>query len=164
MRIELESPYKEKYERGYLNVNSEGRNVVWFTLDKKVVAGTSYARYIYCVHLGYELSKEFEIDHKDNDKTNDEISNLQALTKEEHKLKSISEGIKKRVCQLKCPVCAIEFEFEVRNLSTRPNPCCSKKCGGIKAIKTKLLNQGKHNVEDPLISVPSVSPPPESGA
>ena len=32
-----------------------------------------------------------------------------------------------------CPVCGKEFLFAKRNLSTHPNPCCSRRCGGIKS-------------------------------
>ena len=32
-----------------------------------------------------------------------------------------------------CPVCGKKFLFPSRNLSTHPNPCCSRHCGGIKS-------------------------------
>lgn len=35
--------------------------------------------------------------------------------------------------ELTCPVCKQKFLFRKSNLSTRPNPCCSKRCGGIKS-------------------------------
>ena len=31
------------------------------------------------------------------------------------------------------PEKATKFLYEKRNLSTHPNPCCSRKCGGIKS-------------------------------
>ena len=34
---------------------------------------------------------------------------------------------------MECPVCHKQFLFEMRNLKSHPNPCCSRKCGGIKA-------------------------------
>ena len=40
-----------------------------------------------------------------------------------------------------CPICGKKFQFLKRNLSTHPNPCCSRKCGGIKSrekFKKKL--------------------------
>ena len=40
---------------------------------------------------------------------------------------------RKEMVILKCPVCNEEFLFEKRNLSSHLNPCCSRKCGGIKS-------------------------------
>lgn len=32
-----------------------------------------------------------------------------------------------------CPVCGKEFQIEKRNFKFKNNPCCSRKCGGIKS-------------------------------
>lgn len=39
----------------------------------------------------------------------------------------------KEMVELKCPICGIKFLYDKRNLSTHINPCCSRKCGGIKS-------------------------------
>lgn len=44
----------------------------------------SYARYLMSVKEGRVLEEYEEVDHIDNDKTNDEISNLQILTRSEN--------------------------------------------------------------------------------
>ena len=38
-----------------------------------------------------------------------------------------------RRVEMTCPICGKKFQFLKRNLSTHPNPCCSRKCGGIKS-------------------------------
>jgi hypothetical protein len=39
------------------------------------------------IKLGYEVPDDFEVDHKDDDKTNDDINNLQLLSQEQNLLK-----------------------------------------------------------------------------
>lgn len=88
MLIELEEPFKSMYRCGYLNDNADGRKRVAFAgTDGKIVSGMSYARYLMSVKLGYIVPDHLEVDHKDDDRTNDSIDNLQLLTEEENKLK-----------------------------------------------------------------------------
>lgn len=47
----------------------------------------SYARYLMSVKLGYIIPEEFHVDHRNDDKTDDDINNLQLLTKRENDLK-----------------------------------------------------------------------------
>lgn len=46
---------------------------------------------------------------------------------------------------LKCPICGSEFLFEKRNLSSHPNPCCSRRCGGIKSHQTLKQKNNTNN-------------------
>ena len=41
--------------------------------------------------------------------------------------------------KLTCPICGKKFYFPKRNLSTHPNPCCSKQCGYKKGVLTRKL-------------------------
>ena len=71
-----------------------------------------------------------EVDHINGDKLDDRIENLQVISgtynrQKDHKHKEMVMCI--------CPVCGKEFLFEKRNLPFTPNPCCSRKCGGIKS-------------------------------
>jgi hypothetical protein len=87
MIIELQEPFASKWSKGYIVVNNQNRrNVVLFNnqSDRTTI---SYARYLMGVKLGYEVPDHLEVDHKDDDKTNDDINNLQLLTKEENLLK-----------------------------------------------------------------------------
>lgn len=74
--------------------------------------------------------KEDEIDHINGDKMDDRIENLQVISKRNNIHKSHT---RKEFVELTCPVCGEKFLYEKRNLNTHPNPCCSRKCGGIKS-------------------------------
>ena len=91
MKIELKSPYREDWDNGYLLTNREGRKIVClyrYTKDKgEERSTTAYAKYIMCVHLGRYLEKGEEVDHINEDKTDDRIENLQLLSSTENKKK-----------------------------------------------------------------------------
>ena len=53
--------------------------------NKKDRTSTSYARYLFSVKLGRRLSSTEEVDHIDNNKLNDELSNLQVLSPEKNR-------------------------------------------------------------------------------
>lgn len=85
MRLsKVEYPYSDLYKVAYLTTNDEGRKLVIFVKDGKSVKGTPYARYLMAVKLGRFLTKDEQVDHIDNDKTNDDINNLQILTQAEN--------------------------------------------------------------------------------
>lgn len=87
----VEYPYSELYDKATLYRNSEGRYVLAFRNSKinarKVIFTTTLARYKMSVKLGRFLKKDEHVDHIDEDRTNDDISNLQILTPEENALK-----------------------------------------------------------------------------
>ena len=95
----------------------------------------SYARYIYSVNLWERehrfLSDDLEVDHINDDRTDDRIENLQLLTKEENARK---EALRRGRCivLMQCPVCN-KFFFRQHNASglTRVSrhvlsTCCSE--------------------------------------
>ena len=89
MKIELKSPFKEIWKYGYLRESSiDNRKRVDLFNSNTDRTTISYARYLMSVELGKVLSKDFEVDHIDRDCSNDEITNLQVITLEEHKLKT----------------------------------------------------------------------------
>lgn len=135
MKIELQKPYSEIWNRGYLVTNPENRKNVILYNSHSDRSTTSYARYLMSVHLGKIISDEYEIDHIDDDKTNDVIENLQILTKLENHHKQFKTG--EITIQFICPICNSKFELTKRSAYKKVNPCCSKKCGGIKSHQTK---------------------------
>lgn len=88
MKIDLESPFKEIWKQGYLVVNPEGRKNVCLVNSKSHRTTISYARYLYSVSIGSIVEPNMEVDHIDNDKTNDVIDNLQLLQKRENTQKA----------------------------------------------------------------------------
>lgn len=135
MKIEISDYYKQKgYETLYVAVTKEPRRVA--TLRKKdgTMNSISYAKYLYTSYHKIDIPKGIEIDHINGDKMDDRIENLQAISSKYN----IQKDHKKKECVLlTCPICGVEFLFEKRNLKSRPNPCCSRHCGGIKSHKDK---------------------------
>ena len=96
MRLDnVEYPYSTMYKRAYITTNDEGRKLVIFIQNGRPVHGTPYARYLMAVKLGRFLRKDEQVDHIDNDRTNDVIENLQILSQ--------TENIKKYNATLKQP-------------------------------------------------------------
>ena len=97
MKIDLEKPYSEKWRLGYIVVNSENRkNVILFN-NSKDRSTVSYARYLMAVHLGRFLDANEQVDHIDEDKTNDSIENLQILSCAENLRKNAKHRVRGRV-------------------------------------------------------------------
>lgn len=88
MEIQLLPPFNSRWKKGYKVFDSNsGRFRVVFYNSQEDMSGMSFARYVYSLYLGYEVPSEYEVDHINNDKTDDRINNLQLLTKEENRLK-----------------------------------------------------------------------------
>lgn len=130
MKIELEYPYNTKYKFGYLVTNPENRrNVILFnsTKDRSTV---SYARYLMSVKEQRFLDSTEEVDHDNEDKTDDRIENLKIMSKAENMRKNLeARGIKETFFDFVCPVCSKEFKLSKQRSYKKVNPCCSRKCG-----------------------------------
>lgn len=93
----------------------------------------SYARYLMSLHIGRELTPEEEVDHVDDDHTNDVIENLQILTPEQNREKQNRLRRRRSLVTLTCPECRADFTRPRRNTNLRshgsPSPsCCSRSC------------------------------------
>ena len=132
--------YKQKgFEVVYIATNKEPRRVATLRKSNGEMTSMSYAKYLYTSYYKIDLDDTLQVDHINGDKMDDRIENLQTISR----LYNIQKDHKRRemvVCI--CPVCQKEFLFPKRNISTHPNPCCSRKCGGIKSHwKNKINNQ-----------------------
>ena len=131
MIIEISEYYKNKgYIRAYLATNKEPRRVCMLRKTDGTTKSMSYAKYLYTSYYNYDVAEGDHIDHINGDKMDDRIENLQVISgtynrQKDHKHKEMV------ICV--CPVCGTEFLFNKRNLPFRPNPCCSRRCGGIKS-------------------------------
>ena len=121
----------------YLSFHKKEKRMMAIFLDKntkKVSTSTSYARYLMAVHLGRFLTKDEQVDHIDNDKSNDSINNLQILAPRENREKYAR--IKPTVPVLKiCPICSKAFSVRFHLRKTKS---CSRTCGGILARQTSI--------------------------
>lgn len=131
MKIEVNEYYKRKGVIAvYLNVNKEPRRVVTMKYDNGEMHSMSYAKYLYTSMNKCDIPEGEEIDHINGNRMDDRIENLQKISQRLNKNKSKR---RKTMILMECPVCHKQFLFEMRNLKSHPNPCCSRKCGGIKA-------------------------------
>ena len=98
--------------------------------DKSSRTSMSYARYLVCIREERWLDAEEEVDHIDDNKLNDDIDNLQLLSKPENIRKTATTG--RTMITLVCPNCDTEFIRERRlvvyNKTRKHPPCCSRSC------------------------------------
>lgn len=131
MVIKISNYYKNKgYITAYLAVNKEPRRVCTLKKADGTMTSMSYAKYLYTSYYNCEVDCNDHIDHINGDKMDDRIENLQIISGTYNRRKDHKH---KEMVELECPVCHCKFLFAKRNLSTHPNPCCSRKCGGIKS-------------------------------
>lgn len=131
MKQEISKYYKKKgYSAVYINMNKEPRRVATLRKPSGEMHSMSYAKYLYTSYYEIDIPEGEQIDHINGDKMDDRIENLQVISGTYNRQKDHKH---KEMIILTCPVCGEEFLFEKRNLSSHPNPCCSKRCGGIKS-------------------------------
>ena len=159
MKIDLEYPFSSLWKSGYIVVNSEGRrNVILFNSQTNR-STVSYARYLMSVKLGRFLTDQEEVDHIDNNKTNDDPNNLQILTPEQNREKQRLHYINsvQQKFELVCPNCGCNFslterEMNGRFIQIRKNASlgliyCSSSCS---SIFNKLLNPTSSTIGTPI--------------
>ena len=128
---EVSEFYKEKgFIKVYINTNKEPRRVATLRKANKEMISMSYAKYLYTSHYKCDIADGDQVDHINGDKMDDRIENLQVISGKYNRVKDHKH---REMILLKCPVCNKEFIFPKRNLSSHPNPCCSRRCGGIKS-------------------------------
>ena len=131
MVIDVSEFYKNKgYVKVYVAINKEPRRVATLRKANGEMTSMSYAKYLYTSAYNTDIADGDTIDHINGNKMDDRIENLQVLSKryniqKDHKHKEMIIRV--------CPVCKTEFLYPKRNLHTHPNPCCSRRCGGIKS-------------------------------
>ncbi len=121
MKIDLEYPYSVEYQAGYIYVKNEARRCVTLKDSHGVTTGTTYARYLMAVKLGRFLTDQEEVDHIDNNKTNDDPNNLQILTPEQNREKQRLHYINnvQQKFDLACPYCGKDFTLTERDMGEK---------------------------------------------
>lgn len=90
----------------------------------------SYARYLMSTNVGRILSDDEEVDHINNDKSDDRIENLQILSKYDN-IKKNNELVGRMYVELICPICKKHFELPKNRSFIQKGGsynCCSKEC------------------------------------
>jgi hypothetical protein len=104
-------------------VNKNNRNI------RKTIL---YSKYLMNLKENRILSSSEEVDHIDNDKTNDDINNLQIITRKQNKQK-YDKNNPAKIVKLICPFCSGEFTKKLKNsilVSYNKNKrnFCSRSC------------------------------------
>jgi hypothetical protein len=136
-RTQAESPYSD-YWLYIVHHRRENRRMANLILkdNTKIRTTISYARYLMSVNMNRLLTEDEEVDHKDENKMNDDLSNLQILSKEENKKKQDLYRAKNNPptrIELVCPMCSGKFSYASRNYryhtkNGRTNFFCSREC------------------------------------
>lgn len=132
MKIKLEYPFNTVWSHGYTVTNGDNRKHVCLYNNHSDRTTISYARYLMSVHLGRFLHDSENVDHIDEDKTNDIVSNLQILTRSENNRKN-NKSKGRLLVELECPVCMTHFVRRKGNTQLAPSQrwkvsCCSYDC------------------------------------
>lgn len=131
---------------------ADGRSRVVFRetrSDGSVIRGgksfsMSLARAKMTVKEGRILSQQEEVDHRDEDRTNDDIDNLQILDKIKHQYKSAGEAFVRTNNNemVSCPNCGTDFFCDRTRFNVAAEkgktPCCSRSCS------SKLYGANQH--------------------
>jgi len=88
--------------------------------------------------IGRLLENEEIVHHKNEDKKNNDPSNLEVMGLRDHCRLHASTG--RTVLQLVCPNCNKQFSREKRQLKHGTTPKCSRKCNGEYSRKLQLLS------------------------
>lgn len=150
-----EPPY-EKYSRGYVRIDPKmQRWIIYLHGNGEKLCGTSYARYLYNVHLykteGRVLTKDEVVDHINNNRLDDRLENYQILSNAENQRKENGRLGKKYVLEI-CPVCHKFFIIPYNNSQLTPHgkgelSFCSKGCS-YQINYNKLLKEQKNELSE----------------
>lgn len=114
---------------------NDGRKFIVYKGEDNKYHSKAYARYLMEQHLGRKLTNEEEVHHKDHNKTNDVIENLEVKNKTTHRRE---HNIKPIIIE-HCYICGNDIIVDSRKRanhyrSKNKNPdkwFCSKHCSGI---------------------------------
>ncbi len=148
MKFELEEPYKSKYRLAYLHTNNENRRMLVVVDYEGKHTSMAYAKYLYGVWLwktkGKLIPEGLEVDHINDDKTDDRIENLQLITGTENRIKQVTT-IGRKLVLFQCPICCkYFFRHNYRTESIANNTtisfCCKEHCSSFLTIRN-MFNQ-----------------------
>ena len=94
----------------------------------------SYPKFLLGQKLGRSLNADETCDHIDNDYTNNDVSNLQVLSRSDNSIKACSLK-PKEYGTFTCPVCLVSFTKPMKDIRAnkkkgKSGPYCSRSCAG----------------------------------
>lgn len=122
--IIIYGPYKRKDNRFH---------IILYNTETKKGKTISYAKYLMEQYLDRKLLPNETVDHIDEDPTNNNLSNLQVLTRVDNIKKSAKSP---EMIEVKCPECGVEFNAYARRYRSNQlrrgsiGPFCSRSCAG----------------------------------
>lgn len=125
------------YGPSYHKVEDRYYVTVYFKPDKSLTIRMTYAKYLMCVELKRILKGSEEVDHKDGDKTNDDLSNLQLMTHKDNNIKRVLQtNSSKLIVDFCCPnpKCRLIFSrWKGQSHISKGGKftSCSRHCGNI---------------------------------
>ena len=113
----------------------DGRQHICIVLSDKRKITVSYPKYLMEKHLNRQLRKDETVDHIDRNFNNNEISNLQILSRQEH---CSLDAIRDKEQKFNCEYCGIEFillgkklnDAKQNRMKGSKGPFCGKICAG----------------------------------
>lgn len=141
MKITLHPLFAAVYAKGYLRTSKDGRKRLDLVNSKTDRTTISYARYLVSCRENRFLNDNEEVDHDDNDKSNDSDSNLILRTVKEHLVKTLAERKPATLIEFVCPVCQTHFKRRSKGkYDVGRVPCCSRSCNGKRSKQIQMLN------------------------
>lgn len=106
-----------------------------------------YSRYLMEEHIGRKLDSDEHVHHIDGDRENNDISNLEVISKEDH-IKYHSDEMRSEPQEFTCPRCGKKFELsgdKLRNAKSNSKrghkgPFCSRSCAAQYAASRKRID------------------------
>lgn len=127
-------------------INTSGYKYVQIFYKDGTKKTTTYARYLIEQSIGRSLNENEEVDHKDDDKTNDSLENLQILSHKENVDKMNRKYYGRKNFKFICPACnkeAIKYFAIVLYVwnNGSSGPFCTQNCAydarQLTLVKTK---------------------------
>lgn len=137
----------------YLN-KTQNRNFVRYLYPNGTKRVITYAKYLMEQNLKRELLNSETVDHKDRNKLNDVIENLQILDLVTH---SKLDSKRAKLIEIVCVWCSSKI-FRKPNVLRRSSklkksgPFCSKKCSGEYGAEIQNNRQEKLPIQKPIQS------------
>lgn len=144
-----EEPYRNYTRAKCFFTETSGRKHIYMQDPiTKGIMHIPFARYVFQVDYWKKYQKwipeGYEVDHINNDKSDDRLENLQLLTQSQNiRKKHNVSGVKLSV--LECPICNILYTIQGNYLSNdkiKVAKCCSLKCGA--RLRESSLSNEEH--------------------